>query len=896
MAGRASARVGPGIADLQSRCRAMVTQGCLRSKCAHETLRILPSILLPILTALVQHALWPIIRPFAWFLFYPSVLMSSWAGGLSGGILATLVSASIVWWAFVPPEHTFAKDEARYLISGFVFLFVGFLISFIQGRLKRTTWQMAKALNDTGIARNRLQRAHDDITNLIEHASDGIFITDSTVHVRQVNAAASRMLGYSDQESARLIGQSFEAFIAAADIGRFWQAKEFLLAGGVQVEEWTLLRKDGSELPVEMSAKIFPDGRWQMFARDITERKAVERRLKRSDRANRALSRCNQALIRAADEEALLTRICNVVVQDAGYPFCWVGQALNDPAKTVKVVAESGQNSKYTDSPGVTWADELLGRGPTGTCIRTKKTVVARDISTTPEMEPWRDHAQMHGYASSIAIPLVTDRDVFGALNIYASEADAFFPDEVRLLTELAEDLAFGITALRTKAEHAKAETELRTLNEELEQRVTARTTELQQAREHEFEIGCRIQQTLLFDHLPSHVPGISVAALTLPTQRIDGDFVVFTEPRGRAFDVIVGDVMGKGVPAALLGAATKSHLLKAIGQLSASSLPDELPKPEHIVMRMHAEIAHQLIELESFVTLCYARVDPLKSIIQLVDCGHTGVIHLHRETGKTDLLRGDNLPLGVREDEIYVQKTFGLERGDLLFLFSDGITEARNSSGDTFGSDRLRECIEAQRQLDPEAMVEASRRAVAAYCGSERLADDATLVAVRVEETGPPIAKAVITIGSNLNQLREAREFIRSFCERLPRGLLSQESVGALELGVNEAASNIMKHAYRGQAHHWIHIEAEAFPGRVAVRLHHRGSPFSPRPVSPPSLDTVRESGLGLYMLSKCVDEVQYYQDEQAGNCICLTRLADQEASQQRETPWKSRPKIYKT
>jgi sigma-B regulation protein RsbU (phosphoserine phosphatase) len=767
MAGKASARPIAGHADPQPRHRAVAKSSWLTSNRAQEVLCMLPAILSPIVTALAQHALWPMIRPFAWFLFYPSVLLGSWISGVSGGIAATLLSTLLVWWSFVPPEHTLLKDDPRYLMPALVFLIVGVLISFVQGRLKKTTVQVVKALNDT---RN------------------------------------------------------------------------------------------------------------------------AERSLTQINRANRALSRCNQALIRAVDEDRLLTQVCDVVVQDAGYPFCWVGRALNDAAKTVKVVAESGRNSNYADSPGVTWADDPLGRGPTGTSIRTRKAVIARNILASPEMAPWHEQAQRHGYASSIAIPLLTDGDVFGALSIYASEPDAFLPGEVKLLTELAEDLAFGIAALRTKAQHAKAEEELRTLNAELEQRVTARTRELQRAREYEFEIGSRIQQNLLLDHLPAHIPGVSVAALTLPTQRIDGDFIIFTEPRGRTFDVIVGDVMGKGVPAALLGAATKSHLLKAIGQLSASSPPDELPKPENIVMRMHADIAHQLIELESFVTLSYVRIDPLRSVVQLVDCGHTGMIHLHEKTGKTDLLRGDNLPLGVREEELYEQKSFALERGDSLFLFSDGITEARNSYGEVFGSERLRECIEAKRLLEPAAMVEAIHLAVIAYCGSEHLADDVTFVAVCVEEIGPPMAKSVMTIGSNLCELSQARVFIRSFYEKLPSGLLSEDSAGALELAVDEATSNIIKHAYHGRPDRWIHIEAEAFPGRVVIRLHHRGSPYSAKPVSPPLVDTLRESGLGLYLLSQCVDDVQYFQDEQGGNCICLTKRTDKNAGYERETLWTSR------
>lgn len=187
---------------------------------------------------------------------------------------------------------------------------------------------------------------------------------------------------------------------------------------------------------------------------DITEHKLAEQTRVRLMRALTLLSRCNSLLVHAENEQDLLAKICRLAVDTGGYLMAWVGFVEHDAAKTVNPVAQSGFEQGYLDNVNITWADTERGRGPTGSAIRTGETVINQDCLSNPKMAPWREAAIKRGYQSSIALPLVINKRVLGALTIYSSEPYAFNEEEATLLKELATDLAYGIDTLRTRIEH----------------------------------------------------------------------------------------------------------------------------------------------------------------------------------------------------------------------------------------------------------------------------------------------------------------------------------------------------------------------------------------------------------------------------------------------------------
>jgi len=189
----------------------------------------------------------------------------------------------------------------------------------------------------------------------------------------------------------------------------------------------------------------------------------------RLNRALRILSGCNQIVVRAVREPEMLNEVCRSIVDVSGYRLAWIGVAEQDPARSIRVVAAAGSETGYLQEISLSWADQELGRGPTGTAIRTKQPAICQDIRSDPDYAPWRETALRHGFSASLALPLLIENEVVGALNLYSSQAGEFDEQELHLLTDLAGDLAFGIQVLRERSRRQESERSLREQKETLE-------------------------------------------------------------------------------------------------------------------------------------------------------------------------------------------------------------------------------------------------------------------------------------------------------------------------------------------------------------------------------------------------------------------------------------------
>ena len=203
---------------------------------------------------------------------------------------------------------------------------------------------------------------------------------------------------------------------------------------------------------------------------EIAERLRVEEQLRAANRTLRTINRCNEALVRATEEIELVQAICRILVEDGGMRMAWVGYREENGASRIRRIAHAGFDDGYLDRIDVGWSDAPAAQGPIGVAIRTGELCWTDEIATDPHFQQWRNEALRRGYGSSLALPLKSDGMAFGALTLYADRPHAFEEQTRSHFAELANDLAYGVMAIRTRADRARVEAELRRIEAYLEE------------------------------------------------------------------------------------------------------------------------------------------------------------------------------------------------------------------------------------------------------------------------------------------------------------------------------------------------------------------------------------------------------------------------------------------
>ncbi len=388
---------------------------------------------------------------------------------------------------------------------------------------------------------------------------------------------------------------------------------------------------------------------------------------------------------------------------------------------------------------------------------------------------------------------------------------------------------------------------------------------DLADARRRELETGSEIQRSLLLGDLPEGIHGACLATYTESSQGIDGDFFAVTRFRPDCFELLVGDVMGKGVPAALIGAGVKSSYNKVLAELFAQRADEhQLPAPADIINALHRNLTPRLIELSSFVTLALYRLDLSAGTLCVVNAGHTPGLLARGNASGVERILGDNLPIGVIEEEIYTQQSLAVAPGDALLVYSDGITESFNGQREEFGLVRLCSILEAGRasSLPPSSLLQSMRQQVRNFVGSDVLDDDQTAIMVEVLPGRTPPRRSIehranpslLILPWRLDGLGALRRLIAETAQHLP-----EDEVQAVILASFEAATNILRHAKPYFDDATIACRLSRRGEEYSVELIYPGPDFSPPDDPLPDFSGNSEGGFGLYIINNSVDAVEY-------------------------------------
>jgi len=407
----------------------------------------------------------------------------------------------------------------------------------------------------------------------------------------------------------------------------------------------------------------------------------------------------------------------------------------------------------------------------------------------------------------------------------------------------------------------------------------------VQLLRDREITIAARIQRTLLFGRQRERINGVQVAALSIPSLQVAGDFFDCFIHDEDCMDVVIGDVMGKGVSAALLGAATKSAILRAMSNIVCSSRDHHLPDPREIILSLHAVLTKELIEMESFVTLFYARFNGKEKTMRFVDCGHTRSIRCSHGDQPGVFFTGDNVPLGMLARETYTETEIKLADKDVVVLYSDGITEATNASGEMFGEERLLSLVEQNRHHPCEIILEEISSAAKSFNAQEDFNDDLTCMVIKIDENwrSPVLGKAEFTYRADLEQLVAMRRALQEFIKRHYHDTQLNTALDMLLIGVNEAATNVIQHGFADSVgEHVIEMKLTAQPKQVEIELCYEGTAFTGTSSILPVPEGHSDNGYGLYLMEKSLDAIHYSRREDGWNRLVIIKEIVQEESPQ--------------
>jgi phosphoserine phosphatase RsbU/P len=342
-----------------------------------------------------------------------------------------------------------------------------------------------------------------------------------------------------------------------------------------------------------------------------------------------------------------------------------------------------------------------LGQGLVGYAANSRQAVLVPDVSKDPRYILLNPETK-----SELAVPLIYKDKVIGVLDLEHTRRGFFTEEHKRTMTTLAAQVAIAIENARLYEEVARQERRL----------------------ERDLSLARELQMRLLPPSRPK-LAHLDVAAKFVPARAIGGDLYDFIPYSLSRLGIVIGDVSGKGAPAAIY-AALVSGILR-------SHAPIE-PDPAEMLSAVNLSLAERRIEAQ-FVSLIYAVWDDAQQTLTVANSGLPRPVHVH--AGRIEAIEATGLPLGLFDEASYDEFSFRTKPGDMFVFFSDGILDARNRKGELFGRGRAEMIIADCAEKSADCVVDALFKAAAEHSAGVETFDDQTVVAIKVKDGAAPAA-----------------------------------------------------------------------------------------------------------------------------------------------------------
>jgi len=435
----------------------------------------------------------------------------------------------------------------------------------------------------------------------------------------------------------------------------------------------------------------------------VVDEKSLEQKLLRLDEENRRLRK-------AVEELSILNDLSRVI------------SSTMDPQEVMETIVKRSVKAIGAEQGAITLVEESSG-SPMKTLIRAsdtsksqmkfhidqnilgwmiihKKPLMSNDVTKDENFKMFK-MSSTTSIRSLLCVPLLVKNRLIGLLTLFnKKEEREFTEDDQRLLAIIATQSAQVLESVRLY---------------EQEQAKLAMDRELSAARE--------IQRSLLPQTIPA-LPGVDIAARTIPAREVGGDYYDFIPLGNNSVEMVLADVSGKGLGAALLAAMGKGVLY---AELTKKQSPKEVMTETNRIIRRN-------MQRRSFITLLIGLLDTARRTLTVCCAGHCPPIMYKSERSSAEWLPVRGPALNFMEEIRYEECNLTLDPGDVYLFFSDGITEAANAKGEFFGEERLKTVVEHSHEQAANEILNSILAAVDLFSSGAKQSDDRTIVVVKVQ------------------------------------------------------------------------------------------------------------------------------------------------------------------